>query len=227
MRHFLFSILLCSLVLSSCKQEKIKQGEIDYEITYPYTDLNGIMDVMLPKKMTVIFKGDRMIASIEKPKIFRTDIISNGVKKDLKMRLDFGSENIEANLTTEDIVLLQKSQPNYEVGNSIKTDTVAGLEATFYSVEGVDENIGQFDCAFSNNLSITNTEWFTSYIGSKGIPLIYVIERYGIIMHLRATKFTSREVQDKEFSGKKSFKDVPYTKYENKVNELFELIIEE
>lgn len=227
MKYLLFSILLFSLVLSSCKQEKIKQGEIAYDITYPYTDLNGIMDVMLPKKMTVIFKGDHMIASIEKPKIFRTDIISNGVKKELKMRLDFGSENIQANLAPKDIELLQNNQPNYSVGNAIKTDTIAGLEATFYSVESDNENIGQFDCAFSNNLSVTNTEWFTSYNGSKGIPLIYVIERYGIIMHLRATKFSSREIQDSEFTVKKTFKDVPYPRYENKVNELFELIIEE
>ena len=66
--------MLITVVLTSCKEEKIQQGEIDYEISYPYTDLNGIMDVMLPKKMTIIFKGDQMIASIEKPKIFRTDI---------------------------------------------------------------------------------------------------------------------------------------------------------
>lgn len=227
MKNLVFISFIISLFLVSCADEQIQQGEIEYEITYPYTKLNGIMDVMLPKKMTAVFKGDKMIASIEKPKIFRTDIVSEGDSKQLSMRLDFGSENIETLLNPEDLKSLRSSQTNYMLGSPIKTDTIAGLEATFYTVKSDNENIGEFNCAFSNGLSIQNTEWFTSYIGSKGIPLIYVVERYGIIMHLRATNFKSREVSDSEFTTKNTFKAVSHKNYEKKVNELFELIIEE
>jgi major membrane immunogen (membrane-anchored lipoprotein) len=220
-------VIVVSLVLLGCGKEKIQQGEITYEITYPYTELNGIMDVMLPKKMTVVFKGDKMIATIEKSKIFKTDIYSESNTKTLKMRLDFGSENVEASLSDEDLVQLQENQPKYDVGQPIKTDTVAGLEATFYNVTSTNDNIGKFNCAFSNDLSINQTEWYTSYIGSIGVPLIYVVERYGIIMHLRASNFRSREVMDSEFETSQPFKQIPYTNYEKKVTELFELIIEE
>ncbi len=227
MKKRIFEILLLSLLVISCKEEKVQQGEISYEITYPFTSLNGIMDVMLPKKMTVVFKGDQMIASIEKAKIFRTDIISKTSTKNLKMRLDFGSENIETELSPEDLVTMQETQPSFDVGKPIKTDTIVGLEATFYSVTSNNEDVGQFECAFSNDISISNTEWFTSYLGAKGIPLIYVIERYGVVMHLRATNFESREVLDSEFKTDEPFKSVSYDSYEKKVSELFELIIEE
>ena len=227
MKKNLFYLFLVSIIAISCKEEKIKQGEISYEITYPYTNMNGIMDVMLPKKMTVIFRGDQMIASIEKAKIFRTDILSEATTKDFKMRLDFGSENIEAKLTPEDLTTLQSTQPVFNVGEPIKTDTIAGLEATFYSVTSTNEDVGRFDCAFSNNLSIGSTEWFTSYKGAQGIPLMYVMERYGVVMHLRATNFESREVLDAEFKTKETYKNVSYDSYEKTVNELFELIIEE
>lgn len=227
MKKLIPTLLIISIFAISCGKEKIQQGEIEYEITYPYSELNGIMDVMLPKKMTAIFKGDKMIASIEKSKIFRTDIVSEGSTKKLIMRLDFGSENIEANFTPEDIKSLQSSQRNYEVGSPIKTDTIAGLEANFYSVKSDNESIGQFNCAFSTGLSVEDTDWFTSYNGATGIPLIYVVERYGIIMHLRATGFKSREVSDSEFETKLPFKQVKYKNYEKKVTELFELIIEE
>lgn len=225
-KSFLF-LPLFVLLLASCGKDPIQQGEIEYEITYPYSELNGIMDVMLPKKMTAIFKGDKMIASIEKPRIFKTDIYSESTTKVLKMRLDFGSDDIEATLSPEDLTNLQSTQTTYNVGDPIKTDTVAGLEATFYSVMNTNDDIGQFECAFSNDLSIVDTEWFTSYKGSQGVPLIYVVERYGIIMHLRATRFKSREVDDAEFAVGSQFKSISYKKYEKKVNELFELIIEE
>ncbi len=222
---FLFFTLL--LIVTGCKDSKIQQGEIEYEITYPYSDLSGIMDVMLPKKMTVKFKGDKMIASIEKGKIFRTDIVSSASSKKISTRLDFGSEKIEANLSEEDLKTLISNQPTYNVKATGKVDTIAGLEATYFTTTSSNEKIGEFKCAFSNNISIEDTEWFTSYMGAKGVPLIYIIERYGIVMHLRATKFKSREVEDKEFNAEEGFKTISYTKYENKVNELFQLIIEE
>jgi len=227
MKKLILFFAVIALFLVGCKKEPIQQGEIVYEITYPYSELNGIMDVMLPKKMTAVFKGDKMIASIEKPKVFRTDILSEGSTKEIKMRLDFGSENIEAVLSPEDLATLQSNQPSYDVSALVKTDTIAGLEANFYTATSKNESVGEFACAFSNNLSLVNSEWFSSYKGTQGIPLMYVMERYGIIMHLRAKNFKLREVKDSEFNAGDVFKSVSYTKYEKKVNELFELIIEE
>ena len=228
MRKLLFPLIILSLTLTSCGSSDIQQGEIQYEITYPYSDLSGIMDVMLPKNMTVKFKGDRMIASIEKGKIFRTDILSNNKTKEFQMRLDFGSQKIEADLSADDLDSLLASQPDYQAVLNDQMDTVAGLPAKFYTVMSEDEAIGEFKCAFSTNLSIQNTEWFNSYSGTKGLPLIYIIERYGIVMHLRAVKFRSREIADEEFeTGKKKLKSVSYREYEKTVTELFQLIIEE
>ncbi|MFK8046332.1 MAG: hypothetical protein AB8B72_12625 [Crocinitomicaceae bacterium] len=227
MKKLILFFTAIALVLVGCEKEPIQQGEIVYEITYPYSELNGIMDVMLPKKMTAVFKGDKMIASIEKSKVFRTDIVSEGSIQEIKMRLDFGSENIEAVLTPEDLSTLQNNQPSYEVSSLVKTDTIAGLEANFYTATSKNESVGEFACAFSNNLSLKSSEWFSSYTGTEGIPLMYVMERYGIIMHLRAKSFRSREVKDSEFNAAQNFKNVSYKKYEKKVNELFELIIEE
>jgi len=227
MKNLLFPIVLIALFLMSCEPSEIQQGEIKYEITYPYSNLSGIMGVVLPKKMTVKFKGDKMIASIENGKFFRTDILSENNKKNLKMRLDFGSEKIETDLTPKDLEKLANSQPNYTTKLTTSGDTVAGLTADYYLAKSDNEQIGEFKCAFSNNLSVKNTEWFSSYIGTKGIPLIYIIERYGVVMQLRAVRFRSREIADEEFDTKKSFKTVSYNAYEKSVSELFQLITEE
>ncbi len=227
MKKLLFLLLPAVVFLVGCSDTEIRQGEIEYEITYPYSDFHGIMDVVLPKKMIVKFKDDKMIASIENTKFFRTDILSESKTKALKMRLDFGSEKIEANLDKNDLVTLVGSQPSYTVSNETTEDTVVGLLATYYTVDSKNETIGEFKCAFSNNLSVKETDWFSAYKGTSGIPLIYIIERYGVVMHLRATHFRSREIDDKEFETKKAFKEVSYNEYEASVAELFQLIIEE
>ncbi len=217
MKKLLLSLFTVILLLS-CKDSKIQQGEIVYEISYPYSNLSGIMEVMLPKKMTVKFKGDRMIASIEKGKIFRTDILSQGKSKKLMMRLDFGSEKIVTDLKTDDLNELVSSQPDYNAIPTGETDTLVGLEVQYYTVDSHNETVGKFECAFSTNLSVEETDWFNSYKGTKGIPLEYIIERYGVIMKLKADKFTSREIADDEFETEIKFKPVSYKKYEKKVN---------
>ena len=227
MKYLCSPIILISLLLISCEKSEIQQGEIEYEITYPYADLQGVMDVVLPKKMTVKFKGEKMVASIRNGKFFRTDILSDGQSKALQMRLDFGSEKILTDLDKDDLVTLSNSQPNYTTTPANTNDTVAGLSANYFTAKSNNEEIGEFICAFSNNLSVKQTEWFTSYKGTSGIPLIYIIERYGVIMHLRAVNFMSREIKDSEFESKKKFKTVDYDEYEKSVNELFRLIIEE
>lgn len=227
MKNILFFLIITLLILPGCAEKQIQQGEIEYEITYPYSELSGIMDVMLPKKMVVKFKGDKMIVSIEKGSIFQTDIISEELSKKLAMRLDFGSEKIIATLNDEDLGTLTNTQPKYTSIKSDRIDTVAGITANFYEITAVNEKVGTFEAAFSNNLSINNTEWFTSYAGTFGIPLIYILERYGIIMQLRAVKFRSIEIEDSEFDTSNKFKTVSYTKYEKKINELFQLILEE
>ena len=63
-------LLVLSISLLSCSEKKIESGEIEYEITYPYNKVSRLMEMMLPKKMTVIFKGGKMISACGTPLFF-------------------------------------------------------------------------------------------------------------------------------------------------------------
>jgi hypothetical protein len=54
---------------------------------------------------------------------------------------------------------------------------------------------------------------------------VFDIERYGIIMHLEATKFIRREVKEEEFNRDPALEEVSFDEYEAEVQELFDILM--
>ncbi len=222
-----FSILTTLLI--GCGENKIQQGEIEYEITYPYNEITGLMNTLLPKKMTVIFKGEKMIITIAKGKMFSTEILSNEETKELEMRYFFGSDKLKCKLNDEDIKNLIASQPVYNFSESVPGDSMVGC-STYHVKQTLDADslgIGEFTSVFTRDFSIQNAGWFNSYSSIEGMPLVYLIDRYGIVMKVEAVNFIQREVMDEEFDLLEEYEEISYPKYDKKVRELFELIMAE
>lgn len=222
---YLITFIL-SIFLFSCSDNKIESGEIEYEITYPYNNVSRLMDMMLPKKMTVIFKEGKMMATIKKGKMFTTQIISDETTKSLEMRLDFGSDVLSTKLNSEDIDKLIASQPHYTFSEPKKGDSLVGCSAQYYTVDCPSDTLDPFESVFTTDFTTQDAAWFTAYNEVPGMPLVYLIDRYGVIMHVAAVDFTPREVKDKEFEPSESYEPVSYDKYDKKVIDLFNVLME-
>jgi hypothetical protein len=223
----LITLLLLSITLFSCKENKIEQGEIEYKITYPYnSNVTGVMEMMLPKELSVKFKGTKMIATIKRGKIFTTQIVSDEATQKLEMRLDFGSDVINTFLTPDDVDLFLKTQPKYTVSKPQKADSLVGCSAVKYIIDCANDTLPPFDCYFTEDLTIQDAAWFTALKGAKGMPLVYLIDRFGIIMKVEATKFTPKEITEKDFEPTENYTTVPFSKYDKKLNDLFEIMME-
>ena len=226
MKLYCFVLVLLIFTLFSCGENKIESGELEYEISYPNNEISNLMDMMLPKKMAVIFKDGKMMTTIKKGKIFSTQIISNELDRSIEMRLDFGSDVLNTHLTKEDIDDMIASQPEYTFSKPIEGDTLIGCATQRYDVDCATDTLDSFKSVFTTDFSVQNSGWFTSYKDIKGMPLVYVIDRYGVLMHLKATKFTPREVLDTEFDQTETFEEVSYKKYDHKVQELFDVMMD-
>lgn len=219
-------IFIFSLLLFSCGKGKIESGEIEYEITYPYNNVSNLMQMMLPKKMTVVFKGSKMIATIKKGKMFTTQIVSDENAKSLEMRLDFGSDVLKTFLTPEDVKDLIASQPHYTFSDVASGDSLVGCSTKNYIVDCKSDTLDPFESVFTTDFTTQNAAWFTSYSEIPGMPLNYLIDRYGVIMQVNAVSFTPREVKDKEFEPTEDYEEVPYKKYDKKVQDLFDVMMD-
>lgn len=223
----LLSVFILLIVLSSCKENKIEQGEIEYKITYPYNpNVTGVMEMMLPKELNVKFKGTKMIATIKRGKIFTTQIFSDESTQELEMRLSFGSDVINTFLSPDDVDLFLKTQPNYSLSKPQKADSLVGCSSVKYSIDCSNDTIPPFDCYFTEDFTIQDAAWFTALKGAKGMPLVYLIDRFGIIMKVEATKFSPKEIKDQEFEPTEKYETVSFKKYDKKLNDLFEIMTE-
>lgn len=222
----LLSIATFLWILASCGGPTyIEQGEITYEITYPYnTNLSSTMMAILPKEATLIFKGSKMLTIVKRGKIFRTDIYADEATKELEMRLDFGSDVLYTNMTEADQAKFRGNLPNYKLTATETEDSLKGLWAKKYTTKYDSDTIPEFESWFTEALSLQNITWFSNYAGTVGVPLIYDIDQYGIRMHLEITAFKEREVKDSEFTRANGFKEVTFEEYDGKLNELFTIL---
>ena len=226
MRLSIFLLFFLSISLLSCESSKITSGEIEYEITYPYNKLSKLMEMMLPKTMTIVFKDDKMLTTIKKGNWFTTKVISNESTKELEMRLSMGSDIYNTNLKKDDITALLNSQPKYNFSKASEGDDIIECSTNYYEVDNSADSVEAFSSAFTTDFSIQNASWFSSYNEVKGMPLEYLIDRYGLIMKVKATKLTVRDVEDSEFDSKLEYQELPFNRYNKKLKDLFNIMLD-
>jgi hypothetical protein len=223
---FSASIFVVLFLLPSCGPSYIEQGEITFDITYPYNpDLSATMKMVLPKEATLIFKESKMLTVVKTGKIFKTEIYADEALKELEMRLDFGSDDFFTLLNDTDQKDFLASQPHYTITPTADADSLKGLWAKKYKVKYDSDTIPEFESWFTEALTLQAITWFSNYQSVKGVPLIYDIDQHGIRMHFEISGFKKREIDDKEFTRDPVLKEIPYKEYDRKLHELFEVIL--
>ena len=212
--------------MTSCGPDTIQEGEVEYVITYPNLEVTGFMEAILPKSMTIVFKGSKMKTIIAKGEIFTTEVISDETDKSIEMRLDFGDKLFYTSLNKDEVNELIHSQPDYTVNKTTKSDSLVGLFAEAYTVQSDEDVAPRMDAWFTNALGPQDACWFSSYSEIKGFPLVYDVERYGVFMHVEAINFTKREVKESEFKRDSSLDEISFEDYEAEVQELFDILME-
>lgn len=213
-------ILMCS----SCSESKVEQGEVTYELTYPYMDTDGFISAVLPQEMTIMFKGTKMKATISRGSFFETNIISDESTNYIAMYSDMDSKQMYCELTPEELKEFKKTLPVYTIEKTSDADSIAGVYSYKYEVDSKD-TIQPFDAWFTESFTIQNGAWFTSYADAVGFPLVYDIERYGMFTHAEAVKFKEKEITDKDFQVEGDYDKVSFETYETESKKTFDVLV--
>lgn len=225
MKKHLLTLLFSFGFLLSCSKEKIPEGEILYTITYPHNELKGMVEHIMPEEMTLTFKGSKIRSKIARGKIFQTEVVSDESDESIEMRLDFGNKMFFCILSKEDVEKLKDSQPEYTLKPTGVEDSVGGCYGKEYTIKS-QEGIKHTNAWFTEELIPQEAYFYSSYAGIKGVPLVFDIERYGIIMHLEATEFVKREVKVEEFIRNPDLEEISFDRYEMEVQELFDILMD-
>jgi hypothetical protein len=215
-----------ALFFCSC-DDRIKEGEITYRMSYPYEDTTGLVGHILPKEMTVIFKGTKTKTEIASGRILNLQIISDDSDQSIEMRLIFGDKHYYTVLTDADRATLLSKQPEYQIELTGVEDSVVGIMAKEYRVIEEGSSVDHNNAWFTERLRPDEMYFYSSYAGIKGVPLIYEIEQYDVIMRITAVNFTGREVLDEEFARGSDLVEVEFEKYYGDVQELFDVLMDD
>lgn len=225
--RFISLLIVSVFFLASCGKKEITEGVIEYEVSYPYLNANDFMVKMLPNKMTMKFKDGKFKTSVTKGKSIRTELISDCKAKTIQTAFQFGTKKICVELTEAEIKSMLKEFPSVTYIDVNDKDTLVGFDCL--KKEAVFENIAypEAELWYTNDIKIENANWCYPYSDIKGVLLMYEIERYGLRMRLKATKFKEEEIDDSEFNAPSGFKKVALKDFEDEVKKIFGMVLPE
>lgn len=230
----LIATLILSFILGSCtendtqpKEEESSsiEGIIHFRIEYPFIDTSqGLLNSIVPRKLDFYIKDGKFTSRISRGRMFSMLMIGKPEQDYLALGLEFGTENIMAELSGDEIQHFKEDQPHLKFNPTDETKEMAGFlchktEAT-YQMDSVTRT---FDVWYTKEIEVMkNCNWFTPYDEIDGVLLEYEFEQYGLRMKIIAETFEKVKVNDAQFEIDNKFKNITFNKFDERMHELFD-----
>lgn len=205
--------LLTTPFFSGCSndllQRKLGEGVIEYALSFPDYDPNGIMAGMLPERTTLTFADDKQVAELSAGMgIFRTIMVMDGVKKGLDYHLSMMSKKMVAHLQPRDLGLFHQDSGKPIIVYTEDQDTIAGYPckraiAIFDRIDHPETELW-----YTDRIELQDPNWFSPFAEIPGVLLRYDVVQYGMRMRLDAISVKPGQVDPAKFKVKGGFEKV-------------------
>jgi len=198
-RLIFFSIILVIFFASSCtRNKKLKEGVIEYSISYPCLEKseNSLM-FFLPKKMVMTFKNNcfknKFIFSNQNSKL---EAISNCNEKKLTLAFGYGKNMKYTNVDSNNVEILLNDLPKYsKINNELDSVKVLNKSALKFEISSTN-NDSIFNIVTTQDIDIKNINWCTPFNEIDDVMLEYNLIQYGIEMKFKAINISETKVSD-------------------------------
>jgi len=206
-------ILLCCISLQGWSQNKLTEGKVFYDITYP--DLTGEakrFEAMLPKDATVYFKNGKSRVEMPNAAGKITTIADSGMN-DVIILMNLQGKKFAMKKTAEDIKKAQVdlagvgNAPDISVTKSDDTKLIAGYickKATIRLKYG--ETTLNNVCWYTDKLPKIMNGTDTNYDAIEGFMMEYTITQDGITKTLKVRQVFDEKVGDVLFQIPTSYR---------------------
>lgn len=227
LRHgpLVFSAAAILLLTNGCGtgllQQKITEGVIEYALTFPDYDPNGLMAGMLPDKTTLSFTETQQAAELSAGMgVFRTSMVVNNEKKNMDYHLSVMSKKLVSHLQEKDMAMFNKDERAMTLIWTDETDTIAGYpcKKAIAIYGGVDKP--EAELWYTDRIQVKDPNWFGPYSQIPGVLLRYSIEQYGMRMHLDAVQVIPGKVDASKFQVRQDHDNVPPAVLHHELNEV-------
>lgn len=223
-KHSSLVIGICIAFLVSCssKEEVIHEGTIVYSADYPNHKKNIFLYNILPKEVAISFRNGKVRNDISRGN-FQNIMLFDCNKNQMEIYFQYGEEAFKTNLSPTEIQQMLNEQTQFHIRFTDETDTLAGFNVKkALAVNKKDKN-DVVTLWYTEEIQLKNPNWYNTFNEIPGVLLAYSVDRFGIRMDYRATKFIPKANE----SGKSLFTlpakgtSISYDEYNKKMNSLF------
>lgn len=211
---FLIATVLAAPLLSGCGSSlldrKVGEGVIEYALTFPDYDPNGIMAGMLPERTTLSFSDEKQVAELSAGMgIFRTTMVTNDATKAMDYHLSLMGKKLVAHMVPRDLGIFNAENGTPTILYTQDTDTIAGYpcKRAIAIFDRIDQR--EIDLWYTDRIQLQNPNWFGPFADVPGVLLRYDMVQYGMRMRLDAISVSPGKVDPTKFLVKEEFEEVP------------------
>lgn len=190
--------------------DRVTEGVIEYALSFPDYDPNGLMAGMLPERTTLTFNGERQVAELSSGMgLFRTTMVTNDLKQDMDYHMSLMSKKIVAHMVPGDLGMFNPDHSPVTIIRTNDIDTIAGYpcKRALAIFDAVDQRA--IELWYTDRIAMKNPNWFGPFAEVEGVLLRYEMIQYGMRMRLDAISVTPGEVDPAQFEVKPDFQQVP------------------
>ena len=206
-------VLLMAL-LSGCSNsfigQRMDQGVIEYALTFPDYDPEGLMAGMLPERTTLTFSKDIQVAELSAGMgVFRTSMITDNNQRKMDYHLTVLSKKLVSHMRERDVSYFNKDQASMVILLTEARDTIAGYPCRKAVAISTDLSTPEIELWFTDRIEMTSPNWYGPFSEIPGVLLRYEVVQYGMRMHLNAISVSPGPVDPVKFAVKADHEAVP------------------
>lgn len=226
-RWILFPALIGLIGMMACKRfdafdQRIKEGVIEYQVTFPYLeDENNMMASLLPDKMLMHFKPEQYSTELATiGGLFKNRFVSDQSEKTLIHQLKIFKKKLDTEYDETGVRRQLQTMPQLTIIETNEIDTVAGFRCK--KAIGIFDHISlpEMVIYYTDEIKIDNPNWCTQFYPIDGVMLQYEVEQLGIRMRFRALSVQSLEVTDAQLEPEEGYERVSTDRLQVEIEQL-------
>jgi GLPGLI family protein len=200
----LFILMAANVIYANA--QKISEGKVVYDITYPDTDMPDEQMAMMPTESSMFFKGTQSRVEMKMGMGMNQVVLFDNKNKVMTMLMDMMGSKTAVKMTEEDLKKQKEKtgKSDYQIKVTDETKDVAGYKCKKAIVTTKDG--GTFDLYFTDQITFKNGDWASEFKGVDGFPLQYKITQGEMTMQLTAKTVSKEKVDDALFTVPSDYK---------------------
>jgi GLPGLI family protein len=203
-------MMICGCSGGSFLENRPSEGVIEYALSFPDYDPNGLMAGMLPERTTLTFTDGKQVAELNAGMgIFKTAMIADNGAKLMDYHMSMMSKKLVSHMQPRDLEIFNTDRQHPTILFTQDMDTIAGYPCrrAIAIFDKVDQP--EIEIWYTDRIKLKDPNWFGPFSEIPGVMLRYELYQHGIRMRLDAISVTSGPVDDTKFKVKEEYQQVP------------------